>query len=654
MDEQREGPAGGLAALAGFLFQTVGTLGLTVGAFQKISAEGTTDLDTVLGFASTGEVRYEHFDQDATIKVIFQERNGPGYILIQFKYSRTDPPRPIPPAELLEIADRLKTSAKQAQSLGHQVIGYVLLTNRTLSKEAEMEIQNARASIPSKRPKATNVPLILQLLCVVKPISMEYWEQLLWRFAFSHGCVQSALHQGLDRCIGLLNRRASTYGAVSITKEDLVEAFVGFPKARLLTPDVVAQCSRKQLTEMATRRTLTPYEKQMIRRDVLTDLSRKTETFALVVLTGSGGNGKTATLWHWIDECLTSALPAQRGVYYALISAEEASDDCLAEQLCSWADLPSSHAWHLHKPEYILEQLQAASGMGNRPLVFLGLDAVDEALLTRDRPRLCDLLRWFWREGILAKQEQRLPRATAVVTCRSQRELTRNWLQVASPFGDLDEHTIIATVDVLPFTSVELREVARMSLSQKVSARLEKALIPGERSELVPLVPMPSTLPSPLLFPGSFPSAPAVDRRILQSLHHPVLWRCFLALNDQNVQTLVLDGESSALHRLAAIFFGWFVHKVKLRGYLLSEHNLKKVMQAVAVTSSQKTATHQSRADWIRAAQATGLTTEYLSEKLFEEAFSAGLIVLDDQDRWFWYHGFVGDFLATAHEREER
>ena len=63
MEQQREGSDGGLTALAGFLYQTVGTLGLTVGVLAYPSDEGTTDLETLLGIAAAGEVRKEHFDQ---------------------------------------------------------------------------------------------------------------------------------------------------------------------------------------------------------------------------------------------------------------------------------------------------------------------------------------------------------------------------------------------------------------------------------------------------------------------------------------------------------------------------------------------------------------------------------------------------------------
>src|SRR6266566_4524821 len=105
---------GGLTAISGFLYQTVVALSLKAGAFQAYldAPINKGDLETVLGFAKEGEVRYEDEDQDISIRDVLHGEQ-PGYILVQLKYSSLSPRPPITVYELKKIISRLQASTEK-------------------------------------------------------------------------------------------------------------------------------------------------------------------------------------------------------------------------------------------------------------------------------------------------------------------------------------------------------------------------------------------------------------------------------------------------------------------------------------------------------------------------------------------------------------
>jgi hypothetical protein len=655
MRQQQEGPDGGITALAGFLYQTIGTIGLAVSAFQQASDDGAVDLETLLGIEAAGEIHYEHFDQDATIQEVFPDKKHTGYMLIQFKYSRVRPERAITPTELKKIATRLQVSEKRANDLGQSVTRYVLLTNRPLSETALPLINPTGTATNAHPKKTTSIPDILQRLQVIKPISHEIWEHAIQEYASNHGCLEHEIKRGLHECIGQLTLRASTHGSTLLTKEDLLFALTSNRQARPLLPANIAKHCQAQLTDLAERRQFEPDQRQLVRRDLLTQLSHYAETHALIALTGSGGNGKTVALWHWIEESLHSLLPQKHGVYYALVAAEDADNDCLGEQLHAWAQLPLGHSWRAeahHHPESVLLRLQAARRDGKHPLLLLGVDAVDEVLLANSRPGLRSLLRWFWQEGKQAQREHRLPQATAIITCRDYDTLTREWLEITSHFGHLQtEQNILAHVDVSRFSDQELLAAAQHNVPD-LAERFLETISPIEqrhgldsRSDL-----LSPTLPEfiELLQPGaSSDPPPLIAPEVFQSLHHPVLWQCLLLL-DPLQQARALDGASESLARLAAFFTHWFCTKAKRRGYHLDIPHLVEVIGTIAHQCSHQISTYHTRAQWLEAIHTTGLMSDNEARSFFDEALSAGLINYDGNNRWYWCHPFICDHLLAS------
>jgi hypothetical protein len=177
---------GGLTAIGGFLYQTVVALSLKADTFQAYHDAPTNqdDLETVLGFAKEGEVRYEDEDQDVSIRDVLHGEQ-PGYILVQIKYSSVAPRPPITPYDLRKIISRLQASEEKVRAKGRQVTAYSLLTNRPLNADALQIVKTYR------------LPFY-----VAPSLPEHYGEERLRQFARRFGCIDSEIEAGIRKGIG--------------------------------------------------------------------------------------------------------------------------------------------------------------------------------------------------------------------------------------------------------------------------------------------------------------------------------------------------------------------------------------------------------------------------------------------------------------------
>jgi hypothetical protein len=136
----------------------------------------------------------------------------------------------------------LVTSGAQAGKLGHNVTGYVLISNRSLGSETSKIVEAAKAGVEHSRIKDNNQRNLLQHLRIMTNWSLSFWEGLLHRFAYKFGVMDLEIERGIDRLIGRLVVRTSQEGSVAIEAEDLKEAFTEARNAHPLT-----------LTDVATR-----------------------------------------------------------------------------------------------------------------------------------------------------------------------------------------------------------------------------------------------------------------------------------------------------------------------------------------------------------------------------------------------------------------
>ncbi len=430
---------GGLTALGGFLYQTVVALSLKADTFQEYDDAPINkgDLETVLGFAKDGEVGYEDEDQDVSIRDVLHGEQL-GYILVQLKYSSLSPRAPITKYDLKNIISRLQASEEKVRASGRQVTGYSLLTNRPLNSDAQRIVNTY------------HLPFY-----VASSLPERYWEERLRQFARGFSCIDSEIEAGIRQGIGELLLRTTNprfYGEPVITREMVIKLFTGCQTAHALTPEIVATKGQQQLSELFTQPFHLDLQPLLVRQSIYKHLSELVERHTFVVLSGVGGNGKTAALW----------LPQQLGIYYSLSPAQLVQEGFLAHQFCIWANVPNSHGWRRQGPEQILDRLEIARTASmktpsvSHPIFVLGLDAVDEAFREGDRNALRNLLMWFWKQEVHMRQQ---PRATLIVTCRDSKELAGRWLDIDSPYED----------ELKPFREVEV-VINEFSASELVTA----------------------------------------------------------------------------------------------------------------------------------------------------------------------------------------
>ena len=104
-------PDGGRNALAGFLYQIIGVLGLKASASYHTPNDGEDDLDALVSIVKDARVDHERFGQDTVLSVVLE--NGEGLSLVQFKFSRQSPPRTINPSEFEQIITNLLRARKR-------------------------------------------------------------------------------------------------------------------------------------------------------------------------------------------------------------------------------------------------------------------------------------------------------------------------------------------------------------------------------------------------------------------------------------------------------------------------------------------------------------------------------------------------------------
>jgi GTPase SAR1 family protein len=632
---------GGLTALAGFLYQTIGILGMRAGAYHLDNHTGADELEALfLLVGQSVELLYEYLDQDAAIRQPLGIDEKDKFVLVQFKFSRQLQVPKISPGELTKIIARLKKSTQRALSLGQQVSGYILISNRELAPGAR-KMQSVAQQGNCTRPNSE----ILRQLHVLSPIPQKRWEDELHQFAQTYGCVEDDIQKGINERIGSIIRQTVDMGPPSIQQEDLVEAFTGYRDAQPIAPENVAKESKKVLDNFLAHNHFMPLHMQgLVRRRILDAISRATSEHAIVIVYGDGGSGKTVALWQWMGEFFSSALPQWKGTYAAILSARDVEPDCLCNLICDWAALPEFHNWRSQRtPEHVLERLHVASPEATQPILYLNVDAIDEEQGMSDGSRkgIKQLLQWFVNEELAVQHSARRPKATLILTCREKMEIANQWLDLISPYGDTSIH--LESLSVNDFSHEELRMAARIGLPGELSHRIEKALLIIEDGNST----FTDSYEAPLL-QETEPFAEIVDEQILQAIHHPSLWRCLLSFQDARIQSLILDGNPASLRELAKKFIGWFCAKARHRGQPLTENEMESIITTILRECQPGQPVRHSRIEWIVAARSTGLVSENRAERLYDEALSAGLIERIDQDFWRWRHQFMSDHLIPS------
>jgi len=640
---------GGRRALAGYLYQIVGVLGMQAYAHCSDVALDSPELEALLRLVRAGQLYHEYLDQDAVLRQLGISSND-DYVLVQFKYSSQVPLPTIGPAELTEIVhrlDQIDQSARQAQDLDRNVVGYTLITNRGLGPKAQ-EMKDAAESGDSIGSLTSGQYATLQQLRVITDLRLSVWQEALRIFAHKFGAEEAEIERGISRLVGDLVRQTAGLDYAPVCESDLISAFTEYKCTRPLTLEAIAEMSIQELDHFIDQHGL---PSEPVRRMLLDEIAQASVQRALVILYGLGGCGKTVALWQWAHE--TTTAPKPRGRPSTAISAAGVIPRLwITQTVCDWAGLPHiNHSRHAEEPERALQRLCVANPEAPRPILFLGLDGLDEGIDSPEQKYIVrELLRWFWEEDEKARQEGRVPKAALVVTCRSVEEVVKDWLHLdVSGYG---YHGVGPSgVEVTDFSEEELLEAARAG-TPTLSNRIEAAV----RSRAGRPLGTQAYDQEPPLLGQSGPYVRGANEEVLEALMHPAVWRALLELGP-DVQSRVLSSEFSATRQLAAAFTGRFCVKVVARGRLagMNEDALLDVLCAIARHSANTGRTRQPMADWIDPARSTDWIRGAGEARLLcSEALSGGMILEDGRDHWRWRHRLVRDYLAELDSTQPR
>jgi hypothetical protein len=631
---------GGQRALAGYLYQIVGVLGMQARAHGSDSAPDSSELEALLSLVRTGQLLHEYLDQDAVLHQL-GIGGGDDYVLVQFKYSSQTPPPTIGPKELTKIVSRLSRGAEQARGIDENTLGYTLITNRNLGPQAQA-LKGAAERGEAPCDLSASQCLVLVQLRVITNLRMTEWQEALESFAQRFGAEEDDIERGINCLIGDLVRRTAELGDAPVSNSDLIDAFTEYDCTRPLTLESIAEISSLGLNRFIDEHGLPG---KPVRRRLLDEIARVSSQRALVVLHGLGGCGKTIALWQWANETATAQPPRGRPST-AISAAGVIPHHWITQTICDWAGLPPiNHRRRAEEPDRAIQRLQIALAGESQPILFLGLDGLDESIGDASQGRIVrDLLRWFWEEDEEARQEARPPKAALVVTCRSAEEVIEDWLRLdVSGYGYRGIRP--EEVKVLDFLPEELIEAARVGLPA-LSGRIETTL------QSLGLQPEASVFDQrPAMLGEINPYVRGANEEILEVLMHPAMWRALLEL-EPDVQSQVLDNEFLAVQQLAEVFIRRFCIKVIVRDRLpgVNEDVLLDVLCAIARHSVNAGGIRQHISSWFDPALGTywiGGSGE--ARILYSEALSGGMIV-DDGEYWQWRHRLVWDHLAGLDE----
>lgn len=640
---------GGQTALAGYLYQIVAALGMVARADCPDEKE---DLQALLTLVREGELLHEYLDQDVVLRTLgIDERDE--CVFVQFKFSRQAIPPTIGPQELIEIVKQLILSERKANQLDQVVTGYALITNREIGAQSEKIIEAATKNQKHEQIKTirktdryTTITIneqqkVLQDLRLITQLQLFKWQEDLAEFARQYGIQDTEIESGVERLIGKLIRQTANHGFCEVVEADLREALVGDREARPLKSNYLIEYTNQYLNSFSERRL--NLQSQPVRRELLDKISEATfeRERALVILYGRGGCGKTVALWHWLDERPTGLKMAK--------GASSVPFLWLTELICDWGNLPPNHARRSESIESALARLQIANPNESPPILYLGLDGLDEHIVHPEQERrVRDILDWFWKEDKSARHTSRPPRATLVVTCRKKEDVTR-WLELEqSGFRYRGERPI--TIEVDDFSEEELLRAAEKGLPQFL-ARFQASIqevSPQQEEFMRPMFDTPLFAPLATVGSPTRREEPLIDPDVLSSLRHPAMWRALLELAPQ-IQRQVLEGKRSAVHQLARVFVLWFAKKAIIRGVSdLEEDDLLWVLKEIACYTKNNVKMIQTNNQWLNPACASQMINGQKAKELQTEALLAGLIERDDRKHWRWRHQLVVDYLVVA------
>lgn len=243
---------GGHHALAGYLFQILGSAGLAAESLGQLS-----DDDAGIS-ASFSVVKLESHGQDAELISVEDDAQRTRR-LVQYKYSGTPAKYPIQPNQLIEILESFRQSDLRANEVEPLPTTFLLVSNRQLSESAKKVFDAGKSGQPCEqldaveeihnrkkrhegRTRANNAKyrVILKGL-TFELVDEEYYQQVIARRAAGFGMLNSELPEGINRLIAAFFGRAASVGNRKITAPELDRLLVGYQNPRRLNDGSLRQ-----------------------------------------------------------------------------------------------------------------------------------------------------------------------------------------------------------------------------------------------------------------------------------------------------------------------------------------------------------------------------------------------------------------------------
>jgi hypothetical protein len=641
-------------ALAGYLYQIFAAAGIGARAHGGLDDDDHLTCDLVL-MAQQSRILHEVHGED----VVLQQAGAANEATaVQFKFSRNAGSTPIQPADLRDILhafDRSRGGAGAAINL----TGFVLVTNRPLSVAAASLYQRRSQPtpfsklkepernwliIPNKKARevkqhygstkaaAAAWHAIFQRLRIFAEITGQHWLDGLRRYAVARGLPREEFEGCVSRLVGEAVR-GTIQKQLELSRAWLNETLLGFPDARPLTIKTTGDSAREAAKQRAERwysENLVTAARPVIRRQLLVAVEQQAAQFPVVFLLGDGGCGKSVLAGRFICEAASRCLVGS-------VASRDFHRHWLGEEFNQWRSQGHADDHSILTASDVLRRVRLANEGEVRPLLIVNVDGLDEAAdeHRRELRRLLEICRTQQPPSPYALVLVLTARLRDPSPVRSLNRLVRD-LTSSHYAGELAKQ--FGLVSVSDFDDDELR-MAIADLPAPLRGRLEAAIqtVSGQPAATATLGEDPSlSLTQPLADPG-----------LLASLHHPALWGEFLDLGPE-IQGHVLDGHREAMHQLARRFLDRFLYKVSLRRSAWPEDEVQAALALIGHNFPIDQQQGHRTQHW--AVPASGPLRLQEARELFHEAVSYGMILTDDEERWRWRHGFVGDYLRTSEE----
>jgi hypothetical protein len=621
------GQNGGRWALAGFLYQIVGMVSMVARTSEPADLSpnhGDIRADSLLMLPNAGirvEAYHERFED-----VAFMDEDGNKCVLVQFKYSGSG--RKISVGEAREITRKLNDSVEAAEAEGYEVTACVLFTNRRLTSKGGRAAKQHWESEQGEHDYA---------LHYCKSPTVGKLRRDLSEFGRKYGLFNHEIKEGIQSLIGRVFFQAGDFFNRPFDLSDLKQYFIGSRSARKLTVDQIQQRSHQHLARFGRQIGISQWNEKPIERTLLSNLVQAIhENRALIGLCGPGGCGKSTVLW----QLLHCYLPSDRCCTY--VHAEDVLENWIERLVHDWRGFRINCN---DTREEAIERLLRANPDSRRPVLWLGLDGLDEGSFSAERKNhIRDILQWFWRSDQNPADET--PLATLIVTTRKEDQLL-DFLRLRRE--PLPSHQPLV-FQINDFTERERYRAAKRE-APEIYERLHRA---GEQRHLREWTDSPEVWGSETHNEQSS----LVGEDIWDSLKHPAMWQAYLVL-DPEIRRLAIKGNAEAKHKIAHGFLQWVGRKLRMRlgdrvGDLVRNdyQGLLEILITVATHSNINTLNQRNR-DWVDPARRTpiGISSRE-AEELYRESLSAGVIDEDSPRSWRWRHSLVYDYLMSCRRGE--